>query len=257
MPAESFMETILRRGYLKAGVSGDTFGFGYVDPKTLTLQGFDVEVLQQIAMAIFGRADSTVLHLIPITIPQVAAAITSGEVDIVAHTMTITCARRAELDFSSEYLVAHQRLLVGAGSGITSLAQLSGKRVCAAAGTTSLANIKLKAPGAIPVPVASETDCLVQFQTGQVDAVSTDDTILDGMAKQDPYSHVVGPALSDEPYGLAVSLAHRDFTQFVNGVLARILSGGSEGTLAYLYSQALNTTAADVPLPQLPLAYRD
>jgi polar amino acid transport system substrate-binding protein len=246
------METILRRGYLKAGVSGDTFGFGYVDPATLTLQGFDVEVLRQIAMAIFGRSDSTVLHLIPITIPQVASAINSDEVDIVAHTMTITCTRRTELDFSSEYLVAHQRLLVGLGSGITSLAQLAGKKVCAAAGTTSINNIKQDAPKAIPVPVTSETDCLVQLQTGQVDAVSTDDTILDGMAEQDPYSHVVGPPLSEEPEGLAVSRAHPEFTQFVNGVLARELS---DGTLGLLYSRALGATYTP-PLPTT-LKYRD
>ena len=253
------METIVKTGYLEAGVSGDTFGFGYVDPALLSLQGFDVEVLRQIATAIFGRADSTVLHLIPITIPQVASAINSGEVDIVAHTMTITCKRETQLKlgFSSEYLLAHQRLLVKKGSGITSLAQLAGKKVCAAAGTTSISNIEQKAPKAIPVPVASETDCLVQFQTGQVDAVSSDDTILDGMAKQDPYSQVVGPDLEPEPYGLAVSLAHPEFTRFVNGVLARLLSDGTDGALAKLYSGALGVPATEAPLPHLPLVYRD
>ena len=256
MPPNTFEETILKRGYLKAGVSGDTYGFGYVDPATLQLQGFDVEILKEIATAIFGRSDSTVLRLIPITIPQVTSAINSDLVDIVAHTMTITCGRRAGLDFSSVYLLAHQRLLVGNESGITSLGQLAGKKVCAAAGTTSINNIKKQAPAAIPVPVASETDCLVQFQTGKVDAISTDDTILVGMVKQDHYSHVVGPFIAREPYGLAISLAHPEFTQFVNGVLARILSGGTDGILARLYATALTVNTNDVPLPGPP-KYRD
>lgn len=256
MPANTFEETILKRGYLKAGVSGDTYGFGYVDPATLQLQGFDVEILKEIATAIFGRADSTVLKLIPITIPQVPRAIDSDQVDIVAHTMTVTCSRRTQEDFSSVYLVAHQRLLVGKDSGITSLGQLAGKKVCAAAGTTSITNIKKLAPAAIAVPVASETDCLVQFQTGGVDAVSTDDTILDGMAKQDPYSHVVGPFLTPEPYGLAISLAHPEFTRFVNGVLARMLSGETDGILAKLYAAALNVDTTAVPLPGTT-KYRD
>ena len=247
MPPGTLMDTILKRGYLEAGVSGDTYGFGYVDPATLRLQGFDVDVLRQIALAIFGRDDDTVLRLVPITIPQVAPAITAGTLDIAAHTMTITCARRTQLDFSSEYLLAHQRLLVGASSNITTLAQLAGKRVCAAAGTTSIFRIAQLSPKSIPVPVPSETDCLVRFQTGAVDAISTDDTILAGMAKQDHYSRVVGPDIAPEPYGLAINLGHPEFTQFVNGVLQRILS---DGTLAKLYTQELGTT--DVPLPPPP-----
>jgi polar amino acid transport system substrate-binding protein len=250
MPPGSLMDTILKRGYLEAGVSGDTYGFGYVDPATLTLQGFDVDVLRQVAQAIFGRNDTTVLHLVPITIPQVVSAINGGKVDIVAHTMTITCARRTQLDFSSEYLLAHQRLLVGLNSNITTLAQLAGQRVCAAAGTTSISRIASLAPRAIPVPVASETDCLVRFQTGSVDAISTDDTILDGMAKQDPYSRVVGPDIAPEPYGLAINLGHPEFTRFVDGILERIRT---DGTLAKLYTQALGTS--DVPLPPPP-SYR-
>ena len=174
--------------------------------------------------------------------------------------MTITCARRAQLDFSSVYLQAHQRLLVGLGSNITTLAQLGGKKVCAAAGSTSIDHIKQLAPQATPVPAASETDCLVAFQTGAVDAISTDDTILAGMAKQDPYSHVVGDPIADEPYGLAIGPSHPEFTRFVNGVLERLCTGGAPGqpycaggTLAKLYAQSLNTT--DVPLPPAP-SYR-
>jgi len=244
------METILKRGYLVAGVSGDTYGFGYVDPASLRLQGFDVEILKQVAEAIFGRVDDQVLHLVPITIPEVAPRVNSGGVDLVAHTMTITCARRTRLDFSSVYLLAHQRLLVGVGSNFTTLAQLDGKKVCAAAGSTSLDHIAKQAPRAIPTPATSETDCLVSFQTGSVDAISTDDTILAGMAKQDPYSHVVGPAIADEPYGLAVSQSHPEFTRFVNGVLERLRT---DGTLAALYARSLDTT--DVPLPPPP-SYR-
>ena len=75
--------------------------------------------------------------------------------------------------------------------------------------------------------MADETDCLVDFQTGKVDAISTDDAVLAGMARQDPYAKIVGPRFTDEPYGIAVSLSHPEFTRFVNGVLEQIRADGS------------------------------
>jgi len=40
------------------------------------------------------------------------------------------------------------------------------------------------------------------LQQGQVDAISTDDTILAGLAAQDPTVKLVGAAFTNEPYGL-------------------------------------------------------
>ncbi len=65
------------------------------------------------------------------------------------------------------------------------------------------------------------TDCLVLLQQDQVAAVSTDDAILYGLEAQDPFTKVVGPELTDEPYGLAMSKQHPDFVRFVNAVLAQ------------------------------------
>ena len=64
------------------------------------------------------------------------------------------------------------------------------------------------------------TDCLVLLQQGQVAAISTDDSILAGLAAQDPWTKIVGPRFSSEPYGLAISKQHPDFVRFVNAVLA-------------------------------------
>jgi polar amino acid transport system substrate-binding protein len=71
------------------------------------------------------------------------------------------------------------------------------------------------------------TDCLVLLQQDQVAAVSTDDAILYGLQAQDPFTKVVGPELTDEPYGLAMSRQHQDFVRFVNAVLAGEESDGA------------------------------
>ena len=57
-------------------------------------------------------------------------------------------------------------------------------------------------------------------------AVSTDNSILAGLAAQDPFTKIVGPYLTNEPYGLAISRQHPDFVRFVNAVLAAERSDG-------------------------------
>jgi polar amino acid transport system substrate-binding protein len=66
----------------------------------------------------------------------------------------------------------------------------------------------------------------VKLQQGDVAAISTDDAILAGLVAQDPFTRLVGPRFTDEPYGLAISKQHPDFVRFVNSVLAQLRSGG-------------------------------
>jgi len=53
MPAGSFMETIRQRGRLIAGVSADTLLFGFRNPVSGKLEGFDIDMVREIARAIF------------------------------------------------------------------------------------------------------------------------------------------------------------------------------------------------------------
>jgi len=227
MPAGSYMAQIQARGYLKVGVDQNTYLWGYRDPVTGQLTGFDIALLQQVSQAIFGSPD----HIRYVIVPNAerVRAVADGQVDIVAETMTINCEREKSVDFSTVYYQAGQRILVPANSTITGPQDLGGKRVCATNGSTSLRN--LVAPG-MPRNITlwgvnNETDCLVMLQQGQVDAISTDDAILLGLAAQDPNTKVVGPTFSSEPYGMAVSKGHSDFTSFVNGVLAAVRYDGA------------------------------
>jgi polar amino acid transport system substrate-binding protein len=78
------------------------------------------------------------------------------------------------------------------------------------------------------------TDCLVLLQQGGVAAISTDDSILDGLAAQDPWTKIVGPRFTSEPYGLAISKQHPDFVRFVNAVLQR-LRANSQWAASYAH----------------------
>ena len=266
MPAASTMAAIFQQGRLRVGVDQNTLLWGYRDPAG-RLAGFDIDMVDQVALAIFGPSWPNHIRYVIVPNADRISAVASGLVDLVAETMTITCSRQQVapntrvdpsaccVDFSSEYYAAAQRILVPAGSPIHSMADLAGKRVCAARGSTSLVNLSKRVPAARQIAVANQTDCLVMLQQGQADAISTDDTILEGLAAQDPNLQLLKTTpLSTEPYGMAISKAHPDLTRFVNGVLAQERSDG-EWTAIWtsILGPVLHTAA---PLPPAAV-YRD
>ena len=243
----SYMAKIRARGYLIAGVDQNTYHFGYLNPLDGKIEGFDIDMVRAVAAAIFGNPNKVVYKAI--SDAQRIPAIQSGAVDIVAHTMTINCERLQQVDFSTVYYDAGQRVLVLTNSPARGIYDLGGKKVCATTGSTSLANIKAVPSHPVPVAVPYWTDCLVLLQQGQVAAISTDDSILAGLAAQDPWTRIVGLRFTSEPYGLAISKQYPDFVRFVNAVLAQLRSSGQ---WAASYAHWVGTP---VPAPP-PARYR-
>lgn len=225
IPSGSTMAAIRQRGRLIAGVDQTTFLFGFLNPANGNLEGFDIEMVKQIASAIFGTWEG---HVQWTTIPssQRENVLRTHAVDIVVRTYSITCARLKDVDFSSTYYVAGQRVLASRNSGITGMSDLGGRKVCATKTSTSLAAIQAAPSRPIPVSVNNWSDCLVMLQQGQVDAVSTDDVILAGMAKQDPNVEVVGAPFTQENYGVGIPKGQEDMVRFVNSVLDNVRSNG-------------------------------
>ncbi|MET0999427.1 MAG: glutamate ABC transporter substrate-binding protein [Marmoricola sp.] len=230
MPAGSYMKKIQERGRLIAGVSADTLLLGARNPISGQIEGFDIDLLHAVSEAIFGDPDRIELRVV--TAAQRLPVLQEGSVDIVARNMTITCARWKDIAFSTEYYRSGQKVLVRlgekteAGGRITGMQDLQGKKVCAPNGSTSMDKLRTF-EGLEPVGADAHTGCLVLFQQGAVDAITGDDTVLAGLAAQDPYAEVVqAPAFTAEPYGLGVNRENVDFVRFVNGVIEQMKSDG-------------------------------
>ncbi|MFT4044069.1 MAG: glutamate ABC transporter substrate-binding protein [Gordonia sp. (in: high G+C Gram-positive bacteria)] len=224
MPPRTTMAAIAARGRLIVGLDIGSNLFSFRDPITGDIQGFDVDLAREIARAIFG--DPNRIEYRVLSADGRAQALRNQEVDVVVKTMSITCDRLRDNSFSAPYYVASQRILVLRGSGITGPAQLAGKRVCAARGSTAIGRMQSIQPRAKMVTTTTWADCLVMLQQEQVDVVSTDDAILAGLASQDPWVTVVGPALGEEYYGVGIPLGHNDMVRFVNGILQQLRESG-------------------------------
>jgi polar amino acid transport system substrate-binding protein len=247
MPTGSTMARILQAGHLVAGVDQNTDLFGYRSPTNNTIEGFDIDMVRAVAQAIFGDPNKVVFKAI--TSAQRLSELQTGQVDLVARTFTINCTRLQQVAFSTVYFQASRKVLVPATSSVTGIDALGGKRVCATIGSDSLNQGQGKANAPIPVAVNDWSDCLVMLQQGEVDAVSTDDTILAGMEAQDANTKIVGGVIAPEPYGLAVPKADKDFVSFVNGVLDEIRGNGY---WTHSYTTWVGDRLGPIPAPPQP-----
>ena len=83
--------------------------FSFRDPMTGAIVGFDVDIAREIARDLLG--DPNLLEYRTLGSAERERALQNNTVDIVTKTMTITCARRQKVDFSTVYFLAHQRVL--------------------------------------------------------------------------------------------------------------------------------------------------
>jgi len=244
--ADAAVANIRARGRLTVGLDIGSNLFSFRDPITGEITGFDVDIAGEVARDIFGTPSQVEYRIL--SSADRIAALQNNQVDVVVKTMTITCERKKLVNFSTVYLSANQRILAPRDSTISQPSDLSGRRVCVVKGTTSLKRIQEISPSPIIVAVVTWADCLVALQQRQVEAVSTDDSILAGLVSQDPYLHIVGPSLSEEPYGIGINLQNTGLVRFVNGTLERIRRDGTWNTLYRKWLTVLG------PAPAPPVA---
>jgi glutamate transport system substrate-binding protein len=205
---------IQKKGEIVIGVKYDVPPFGFNNPSSGKVEGFDVDL---------GQAVADKLGVKPKFIEAISANripfLQDGTADLILSTMTINEERVEQIEFSDPYFIAKGRILVkAANSEITGIDTLTGKNVCTALGSTYEATIKKQAPRAKLKLVDSYSECLESLQNGSVDAISTDDVILTGMIIQDDSLKLVGDELTQEPYGAGIKKGNTQLKDFVNGV---------------------------------------
>lgn len=184
------------------GVKNDTRLFGLKNPSTGEVEGFDIDIAKALAAEILG--DENKVEFKEVTSKTRMALLNNGDIDAIVATMTITEDRKKEVDFTDVYFGAGQSLLVKKGSDIKGIDSLKGKKVLAVKGSTSSINIREKAPDAQVLEFENYSEAFAALKSGQGDALTTDDSILYGMADEDPNYELVGGTFTDEPYGIAV-----------------------------------------------------
>lgn len=223
--AQNALEKIKKRDKLIVGVKYDTNLFGLKNPSTGEVEGFDIDIAKALAKKILG--DESKVELKEVTSKTRIPMLKNGDIDMIIATMTITEERKQEVDFSDVYFKAGQALLVKKGSNIKGIDDIKkGTTVLAVKGSTSAVNIRQKAPEATVLEFENYSEAFQALKAGQGDALTTDNSILLGMQKQDPNYVIAGDIFTDEPYGIAVKKGETELLQAVNDFLKEYNASG-------------------------------
>ena len=194
-------KVIQKRGRIIVGVRSDTRPFGYRDING-NLQGFDIDLARAIAKHIF--ADAGAVEFVPVTASNRLSSLTSGKVDILIATMSITNQRELLVDFSRPYYTAGQAILVRNNRDIASIKQLNGKRIIIVYGSTGEESVRLNAPEAIIRGYKDYKMAYNALKRGDAEAMIADDTILYNLALDDTSVKILKKRFSQEPYAVAL-----------------------------------------------------
>jgi ABC-type amino acid transport substrate-binding protein len=194
----SSVAKVKSRGKLLAGVKFDTPPFGFLDDNN-DPAGFDLDIMRAVAAHIG----------VPVEFQKVTSVtriplLLSGNIDLVAASMTHTREREKTIDFSLTYYTGGQSLLVRKDSSIGGIADLAGKRVAVQQGTTLEKTIERLAPQARVTAFRDYDAAWLALAQGRADALTGSLNILQGFSKNNAGFKIVGGLLSSEPFGVGV-----------------------------------------------------
>ncbi len=235
------------RGHLVVGAKEDQPYLGQKNPATGEYSGFDIEIARMVGAYLGFGPDR--IEFRTIASANRETALQNGQVDYYVGTYTINENRKKLVGFAGPYFIAGQALMVRKNeTKINGPQDLAGRKVCSAAGSTPYQRIQANYPKAELVGYDTYSACVDNLISNQVDAVTTDNAILQGyVAKVPDELKMVGEPFSTEPYGIGVPKNDTVLRMAINDALQLNMDNGN-------WKKAYDATLglSGVPAPEPP-----
>ena len=212
---------------IRIGIKYDQPGLGFDEGGSFS--GFDVDVAKYVANELGYSEDQIQFEESPSA--QRENMLENDQVDMIFATYSITDTRKEKVGFAGPYFVAGQDLLVRADNDdIKGPEDLNGKNLCSVTGSTSAQKIKdTLASDVNLMEQPSYAECVTAMQGGSIDAVTTDDIILAGLASTEANKgqfKVVGNTFSEEQYGVGIPKGS-DKCEDINAAIQKMIDDGA------------------------------
>ncbi|MBV8271863.1 MAG: ABC transporter substrate-binding protein [Cupriavidus sp.] len=216
---------IKAKGELVCGVLGTDEPFSYVDPASREIVGYDVDMCNAVAKSLGVKP-----VLKQISVAARLPELQQGHVDLLAASLTHNKERESQIDFSLSTFITGQKAMVRKDSGITTLAQLDGKKILTVKGSTMETNIAAKIKNATVVSFDNSPQALLALEQGKGVAYVNDETsLVSNLVKLGPAAKdytLVPQYLSSEHLALGIRKGETGFRNQVNQVLTKMEADG-------------------------------
>lgn len=228
------LEEIRQKGELVCATQDAAPPYGFRDTQTNRYAGYDVEMCKAIAEHIGVK----LVHK-PVSTEARIGELKMGRVDVLAGAVTWLPERAEQFDFSHQYLQAAVRILVRDNSDVRTPADIDGRKICAAKGSSGAAIATKTFRNSQLITLQGLGPCYLALQGEKVDGViggelTTKRFEIDSRESDKEPVRLLDEAVAQEHIGIIVQKGNSDLLAAVNETLLEL---DKSGRLDELYDE--------------------
>lgn len=247
------LEKIKESGVISIGHRESSVPFSYLDENQKPI-GYSIDLCMKIVEAVSSEVGKELeINYVPVNPKTRLALIANGTIDLECGSTTNKLSRQEQVEYLPVTFITGTKILTKKTSGISSVADLGGKAIALAQGTTNEKAVKAAVDelglDVKVLPVRDHAEGMLSLETDRVDAYSTDHILLFGLiskSKNPDDFVVVGDFLSFDPYAIMVPRNDSAFELVGKTALADVMRSGE---ILEIYSKWFDDL--DVPADDL------
>ncbi|MCE1718299.1 transporter substrate-binding domain-containing protein, partial [Enterobacter hormaechei] len=174
------LDDIKKAGTVRIAVFDSNPPFGFIDPQTKKLAGYDVDIANAIANDLGVK-----LELRPTNPANRIPLLSSKKIDLIAANFTITDERAKQVNFSIPYFATGQKFIARKGV-LTKPDDIAKLRIGADKGTVQEITLRERYPTAKVISYDDTPLAFAALRNGNVQAITQDDAKLVGLLANVP-----------------------------------------------------------------------
>ena len=194
--------------------------------------GVDIDIAKEIAKEL-GKE----LVVKDVSFDFLINEVKSGKADFAAAGISITDERKKQVDFTDEYTVSNQVVVVKKDSPITSFDEISNKKIAVQLGTVADLYVSDNYPDATLVQHKKYLSAVEDIKAGKADCLIMDELPAKEIVEANTELKIMDGVLFQDRYGMIVKKGNDKLRKQINKVLKRLVEDGTIDKLVLKYSE--------------------
>lgn len=194
--------------------------------------GVDIDIAKEIAKEL-GKE----LVVKDVSFDFLINEVKSGKADFAAAGISITDERKKQVDFTDEYTVSNQVVVVKKDSPITSFDESSNKKIAVQLGTVADLYVSDNYPDATLVQHKKYLSAVEDVKADKVDCLIMDELPAKEIVKANSELKIMDGVLFQDRYGMIVKKGNDKLRKQINKVLKRLIDDRTIENLVLKYSE--------------------
>ncbi|CUI00050.1 amino acid ABC transporter substrate-binding protein [Leisingera aquaemixtae] len=240
-------------GEIVLGHRESSVPFAYLDENQKPV-GYSIDLCMKVVDAVSAELGKELsIKYVPVNPKTRIALMANGTIDLECGSTTNNLTRQDQVEYLPTTFITGTKLMVRKGSGIGSVADLEGKAVALAQGTTNERAVKAAIEelglDVKVLPVRDHAEGMLSLETDRVDVYATDHILLFGLiakSKTPDSFEVVGDFLSFDPYALMVRRDDSAFELVGKKALAEVFRSGEINEIYSKWFDPLGVAQTDL-----------